>query len=364
MATGTGKTVVMACLILYHYFNRQEYRNDTRFADYFLVVAPGITIKNRLGVLFVDTKNKIPHEIQDYYHIRDLVPKSLKHNSGNLNARLVITNYHSFEPRTLQGNKRSPFDGKVDLQGNKIDTGNKEDFSLVIKRTMGNFKMGSRLLVLNDEAHHCYLPRSEGKTTDNEESDENERAAVWFTGLRELAKRFKLQAVYDLSATPYYLKGSGYEPYSLFPWVVTDFGLIEAIEAGLVKIPFLPETDSTQALEQPVLLNLYEHVKTELPKKGQKTKKRDAKAEGEKLKEEKPKLPALIQGAMDMFYNHYVDYDKGHRQQLERARDLFSPPPVFIIVCNNTSVSKEVYKYIAGYEFENANGEKTTVRFV
>ena len=362
MATGSGKTVVMACLILYHYFNRQEYRNDTRFADYFLVVAPGITIKDRLGVLFVDTKNKILHEIQDYYRVRHLVPKNQVNNLANLNARLVITNYHSFEPRTLQGNKKSPFDGKVDLEGNKIDTGNKEDFSLVVKRVVSNFKTGGRLLILNDEAHHCYLPKSKGKTTDNEESDENEKAAVWFSGLRELTKRFKVQHIYDLSATPYYLQGSGYDPYSLFPWVVSDFGLIEAIEAGLVKIPFLPESDNSQDLEQPKLRNLYEHVKDQLPKKGRKTKKRDAKAEGEQLKEDKPNIPTLIQQALDMFYNHYDDYDKGHRQRLERARDLYSPPPVFILVCNNTSVSKEVYKYIAGYEYEDASGERHVIR--
>ena len=144
----------------------------------------------------------------------------------------------------------------------------------------------------------------------------------------------------------------------MFPWVVSDFGLIEAIEAGLVKIPFLPESDNTQELSQSVLSNLYEHVKDQLPKKGQKTKKRDAKAEGETLKEEKPNIPTLIQHALDMFYNHYVDYDKGRRERLERARDLFSPPPVFIIVCNNTSVSKEIYKYIAGYEYEDAEGTR------
>lgn len=169
MATGSGKTVVMACLILYHYFNRQEYRNYTRFADYFLVVAPEITIKSRLGVLFVDTGTKNPKDIKDYYRIRGLVPQNMAHRLENLNARLIITNYHTFESKLLQGNKRSPFDGKVNLQGEKIDTANKEDFSQVVKRTMGKFKSGSRLLVLNDEAHHCYLPKSKGKTTDNEE---------------------------------------------------------------------------------------------------------------------------------------------------------------------------------------------------
>jgi type III restriction enzyme len=360
MATGTGKTVVMACLICYHFFNRQEYRNDTRFADYFLIVAPGITIKSRLGVLFVDTINTNPNVIEDYYHVRGLVPTNMKSKLQNLNARLIITNYHTFEPKILQGNKRSPFDGKVNLQGEKNDTGNKEDFSQVVKRTLSKFKSGSRVLILNDEAHHCYLPKSKTKTTDNEEADENVRAAVWFKGLLEISKRFKLQSVYDLSATPYYLSGSGYVPYSLFPWVVSDFGLIEAIEAGLVKIPFLPESDNTQELTMPVLRNLYDHVREELPRKGQKKKKSEAAAKGSKLKEEHPHLPPLVKGALDQFYNHYVDYYKGLRKLSEEKTNIFSAPPVFIIVCNNTSVSKEVYKYIAGYEYPTEDGEIIT----
>lgn len=362
MATGAGKTVVMACLICYHYFNRQEYRNDTRFADYFLVVAPGITIKSRLGVLFVDTKNKNPKDIEDYYRVRGLIPPNMQHRLENLNARLVITNYHSFEPKILQGNKRSPFDGKVDLEGKKIDTNNKEDFSQVIKRTLGKFKLGSRLLVLNDEAHHCYLPKSKSKTTDSEEADENARAAVWFSGIREISKKFKLQSVYDLSATPYYLTGSGYTPYSLFPWVVSDFGLIEAIESGLVKIPFLPESDNTQELAMPVLRNLYEHVKDELPKKGKRSQKKDAAAEGKKVTELQPKLPALVKGALDQFYSHYEDYFNGTRKYNEEQSNIFSVPPVFIVVCNNTGVSKEVYKYIAGYEYEDSEGNMVTVK--
>ncbi len=365
MATGSGKTVVMACLISYHYFNRQEYRNDTRFADYFLIVAPGVTIKDRLGVLFVDTKNKNPKDIADYYRIRSLVPQNMEQRLENLNARLIITNYHTFEPKILQGNKRSPFDGKVNLKGEKIDTGNKEDFAQVVKRTLGKFKTGSRVLILNDEAHHCYLPKSKSKTTDNEESDENARAAVWFSGLKEIAKKFKLQSVYDLSATPYYLTGSGYPPYSLFPWVVSDFGLIEAIESGLVKIPFLPESDSTQELTMPVLRDLYRKVMDEdpnaLPRKGQKKKKSEAHTEGTTIKEQPPQLPSLVKGALDQFYNHYVGYFNGIRKYSEEKVNIFSAPPVFIVVCNNTSVSKEVYKYIAGYEYENEKGELVTV---
>jgi type III restriction enzyme len=137
----------MGCLILYHFFNRQEYRNDKRFADNFLIVAPGITIKDRLGVLFVDNKTKFSWDKEDYYHIRGLVPANLEAKLNNLNAKLIITNYHNFEPKTLQGNKRSPFDGKVDINGNKIKASNTEDFSLLIKRVLSKFKQGSRLLV-------------------------------------------------------------------------------------------------------------------------------------------------------------------------------------------------------------------------
>ena len=353
MATGAGKTVVMACLILYHYFNRQEYRTDTRFADNFLLVAPGITIRDRLGVLRVDTLNKSHQDINDYYRLRGLVPARYQTLLEGLNARLAITNYHAFEPRTLQGNKKSPFDGKLDVDGNKQEA--KETPAQTLKRLLGKFKPDTRLLVLNDEAHHCYLPKEKGRATDDDDSQlQNARAAVWFTGLTEIAKRYKLQAVYDLSETPYYLSGSGYEPYSLFPWVVSDFGLIEAIEAGLVKIPFLPESDTSHELTMPVLRNLYEHVKQELPRKGQKRQKKELKEGDQTLREEPPKLPTLVKLALDQFYDHY-------KRDYEATADLFATPPVFIVVCNNTSVSKEVYKYIAGYEWEDEDGGTRTV---
>jgi len=360
MATGSGKTVVMACLILYHFFNRRQYKNDTRFADNFLIVAPGVTIRDRLSVLFVDTTTKDVQKINDYYHLRSLVPQKFEKLLLSLNSKIVITNYHQLEPKALQGNKRSPFDGKINSEGNK--TSAKEDFSQVAKRLFGSFKKFSRLLIINDEAHHCYLPLSKGKTKDNEDSDENAKAAIWFSGLVEIAKKYKLSSVYDLSATPYFLQGSGYNAYSLFPWVVSDFGLIEAIESGLVKIPFLPESDNSQELTMPFLRNLYEHVKDKLPKKGQKKIKSEAKKEGVIILEEKPKLPSLIKNALDQFYNHYLEYDKGIRKKGETSQSLFTAPPVFIIVCNNTTVSKEVYKYIAGYEYaEDETGKKTII---
>jgi type III restriction enzyme len=368
MATGTGKTVVMACLLLYHYLNRSHYRSDPRYADYFLIVAPGITIRDRLSVLRVDTQAASDIEAQDYYRQRKLVPQSYAPLLDGLNARLVITNFHAFERRLIGGNKKSPLDGKLGADGRKTEA--REDDALMLKRVLGAFKPGRRLLVLNDEAHHCYLPRAKGRDTEEEASaTENERAALWFSGLRAAARRWLVRSVYDLSATPYYLSGSGWPAYSYFPWVVTDFGLIEAIEAGLVKIPFLPVDDSAQSIEEPVLRNLYEHCKEQLSPAGQRTRRRKA-AEAMAGKkgmldtsevEQPPELPPLLRSALEQFYRHYEEYERGLRERGELGRDLLSSPPVFIVVCSNTTVSKEVYKLLAGYETADESGRRRAV---
>ncbi|MEF8707603.1 MAG: DEAD/DEAH box helicase family protein [Candidatus Accumulibacter propinquus] len=358
MATGSGKTVVMACLILYHYLNRREYRNDTRYVDYFLILAPGITIRDRLNVLLPDQRNAPPAAARDYYQQRTLVPPAQQHALGELAHRLIITNYHEFLPRILGGNKRTPFDGKLGADGHKVE--NREDENQMLRRVLGSFKAGRRLLVINDEAHHCYLPRARGRDTELDNSEtENERAAVWFSGLRACARRFQVRVVYDLSATPYYLSGSGFPAYSLFPWVVSDFGLIEAIEAGLVKIPFLPIDDSSQAIDEPVLKNLYENCKTELPRKGQRTQRRETQQAN--VGEAAPNLPALVRQALDQFYAHYEEYERGLRRRGELKADLFTAPPVFIVVCGNTAVSREVFKEIAGYERVDQSGQTTVV---
>jgi type III restriction enzyme len=204
----------------------------------------------------------------------------------------------------------------------------------------------------------CRAPGAGIPNSTNAET-ENERAAVWFSGLRACARRFQVRVVYDLSATPYYLPDRVSPAYSLFPWVVSDFGLIEAIEAGLVKIPFLPIDDSSQAIDEPVLKNLYENCKTELPRKGQRTQRRAAQETN--FGEAAPNLPALVRQALDQFYTHYEEYERGLRRRGELKADLFTAPPVFIVVCGNTAVSREVFKEIAGYERVDESGQATVV---
>ena len=367
MATGTGKTVVMAMLILYHYLNKRVYANDTRFADHFLIVAPGITIRDRLGVLRVEDKAN-PNEANDYYHQRGLIPHNYRGMLGGLNAAITITNYHVFEPKVLSGKKSSPLDGKMTYNaatGRMERRNDHEPFSSVLRRVLGRGLKGKRIVVINDEAHHCYLPRTTNAKQNDEESQEgmaeNAKAMVWYEGLRQMKLQgYRLQEVYDLSATPYYLKGSGYEPYSLFPWVVSDFGLVDAIESGLVKIPYMPTEDNSAELAEPKFRDIYEHIKDELPKKGQRATRRAAQEEGSRLPEgeQPPHLPQLLKVALQQFTDDYNSHYEGLRKSDEAATDLFTTPPVFIVVCNNTTVSKEVYKYLAGYEAYDAEGNK------
>lgn len=363
MATGTGKTVVMAMLILYNYLNKRGNLQDTRFADHFLIVAPGITIRDRLGVLRIDSSAKNEYDKSDYYHQRHLVPKAYEGQLGGLNSSITITNYHQFEPKVYTGKKSSPMDGKLIYRSGEgmVKQSDKEEFSALLSRLLGRMPKSKRILVINDEAHHCYLPKSgESRANSGDEKAENENAMVWYEGLRQMRLLgYKLQHVYDLSATPYYLKGSGHPEYTLFPWVVSDFGLVDAIESGLVKIPFLPAIDDTHQLDEPVLRDIYRRISKELPKKGQKKAKKDAKAAGKDSEPEKaPNLPSLLGVAIEQFVKDYEEYNKGNRLQGEEAVQLFTTPPVFIVVCNNTTVSKEVYKFIAGYETVDKDGNR------
>ncbi len=361
MATGTGKTVVMAMLILYHYLNKRANPMDTRYADHFLLCTPGITIRDRLSVLQLDyTQNKNNYERTDYYHQRGLIPHHFEKELGGLNSSITIINYQQFQPRTFSGKHASPLDGKVIYRdGEMIVQKDTESYSVLLNRILEKGVKGKRIIVINDEAHHCYLPKTKtnNNLSDDEKTDldqENKTAMVWYEGLRQMKLLgYKLQHVYDLSATPYYLKGSGYKEYSLFPWVVSDFGLIDAIESGLVKIPYLPAYDNTPDLDEPKLRNIYEYIKDKLPKRGLRSQKKKDKEENVVKNEHTvpaPQLPTLLNIALEQFIKDYEEYDRGMRRKYETKGDFYSTPPVLIIVCNNTTVSHEVYRDIAGYQ--------------
>lgn len=343
MATGAGKTVVMAMLIAWHTLNKLANPQDARFSDTFLIVTPGITIKDRLRVL-------LPNDPQNYYRQRDILPPEWMAQLGR--AKIVITNFHAFKPRE-RGDAGKLTKGILNKGGPSPFTETPDQMVRRVCRELGNKK---NIIVINDEAHHCYRRRAGGeevKLTGEERRQAEKReeeARIWISGLEAVKAKIGVKVVYDLSATPFFLRGSGYSEGTLFPWVISDFSLIDAIESGIVKVPRVPVADDSMVGGQPTYRDLWLRIRNDLPKKGRKAEA----PSGE------PKLPAELQGALHSLYGNYEKYYKLWEQNPEaRARGL--TPPVFIVVCNNTSVSKLVFDWIAGWEKTLPDGSTAIV---
>ncbi len=344
LATGAGKTTVMGMLIAWHVLNKVANAQDARFSDSFLVIAPGITIRDRLRVL-------LPSDPSTIYRALDLVPSDLFEQLGR--SKIIVTNYHAFKQRE-----------KVDapkLVKSVLGQGETNLFTEtpdeMVRRVCREFGNKKNIVVLNDEAHHCYRRKPENAIEEKltgEEGQEakkrEEQARIWLRGIEAVKKKLGVRAIYDLSATPFFLRGSGWPEGTLFPWVVSDFSLIDAIEAGIVKVPRVPVQDNAGDADVPTYRDLWSRVRDGLPKKGRKT---DA-VSGE------PKLPPALEGALQSLY---ANYEKSFRrwEANSEARSKGQTPPVFIVVCSNTNVSKLVYDYIAGWEKALANGEKIVV---
>ena len=176
------------------------------------------------------------------------------------------------------------------------------------------------------------------KGDNRKEAERNREAArVWISGLEAVQRKLGLQRVIDLSATPFFLRGSGYAEGTLFPWTASDFSLMDAIECGIVKLPRVPVADNIPGGEMPKFRNLWEHIRPKMPKRGR------GKAGGL----DPLSLPVELQTALQALYGHYEQTF----ELWERAG--IAAPPCFIIVCNNTSTSKLVYDFVSGFFREN-----------
>lgn len=337
MATGTGKTIVMCMLVAWQTCNKAYSPRDRRFTNRFLVVAPGITIRDRLRVLF-------PHDDGNYYDLRGLVPHDLRSTLDD--AAIVITNYHTFLPKTAKEMKGVAKNTRLLLTSGKDTDPFLETDEDIVDRVMRDLSSRGKgeILVLNDEAHHCYQDKPFGSDKpDKEAKERNEGARVWFRGLEAVTKRVGVKAIYDLSATPYYLGGSGYQEGYIFPWVVSDFSLMDAIESGIVKVPRVPVDDDVSSTEQPTYLQLWDHVGDQLPKRANKKAASDSTWVP----------PKELQGALESLYR---SYEKRFRAWEEDLKPHGEPPPVMIVVCPNTIVSKLVFDWIAGQDIELSDG--------
>lgn len=341
MATGTGKTVVMAMLIAWQTVNKVFTPKDARFAKRFLVVTPGITIRDRLGVLH-------PEREDNYYKERDLIPTDLW--AALLQAQIEIVNYHAFLPRDAKEIQGVASNTRKLLRAGKPEVVDafRETPDMVAARVLRQLGIGKgEIVVLNDEAHHCYqdkLLEHPDDEADKEDKDRNRDARVWFRGLHDLRRKAGIKVVYDLSATPYYLKGSGYNEGFIFPWVVSDFSLMDAIESGIVKIPRIP-VDDDAGDKQLVYLHLWDAIQPPLPKRRA--------AKGVDLGRQGWIPPETLEGALRSLYR---SYEANHGRYEAELAGLGEPPPVMIVVCPNTVVSKLVFDWITGREVDQDDG--------
>ena len=338
LATGAGKTTVMAMLIAWQTINAVRHPQSTRFTSGFLVVAPGLTIRDRLRVLQ-------PNDPDSYYQSRQLVPADML--SDLERAKIVITNYHAFKLRDRIALSKG---GRSLLQGRGADLDTVETEGQMLQRVMPGLMGMKNILAINDEAHHCYREKSgEGQEGDlkgdeRKEAEKNKEAArLWISGLEAVNRKLGLAHVIDLSATPFFLSGSGYAEGTLFPWTMSDFSLMDAIECGIVKLPRVPVADNVPDDEMPRFRNLWKHIRTRMPKKGR----------GKAKTLDPLSLPAELQTALQALYGHY----KQTFELWELAG--INVPPCFIIVCNNTSTSKLVYDFVSGFHREHEDGTTT-----
>lgn len=386
MATGTGKTTVMAMLAAWSILNKVNNKSDSRFSDTVMVVCPNVTIRGRLREI-----NPEEGEASIYW-TRELVPPSMRQLLTQ--GKVLVTNWHVFEPQTCQvggvsgrvmkvgqpvkvretiviggktttarGNRYMtmhafetmraagglsvvPGSEEHDEQGNlkkvKVESEKYvESDTALLNRVLGREVGGKQnILVLNDEAHHAYRIKREDPDEDEEglfEGDEDaeeffKEATVWIDGLDRINKQRGINLCVDLSATPYFLGRVGQDTNRPFPWVVSAFDLTDAIESGLVKIPQLAVRDTTGA-EIPGYFNIWHWIINEKLTKGERGGKRA-----------NPKVEAILKYADHPIRMLAAEWE----EECERWKEASDKKhPVFIIVCKTTQLAKVLYEWLA-----------------
>ncbi|MGH7263951.1 MAG: BPTD_3080 family restriction endonuclease, partial [Candidatus Rokuibacteriota bacterium] len=304
MATGSGKTLVMAMAIAWHVLNRVANPQDARFAKDVLVLAPGLTVKKRLAVL------EPPHP-ENYYDRFDMVPSALRERLRQ--GRVLVRNWHALNWETDEqlARKRG-----VDKRGARSD-------AAYVKDVLGDMAAASNLLVVNDEAHHAWRVPAASKLRGVARAD-IEEATRWIGGLDRIHRSRGILRCYDFSATPFAPSGRESSEEALFGWVVSDFSLNDAIESGLVKTPRVVVRDDgvpEAAGYRSKLYHIYHWVRDDLNRKA----------------EAAEPLPDLVVNAYYLLGKDWLETARGW------ARAGLPTPPVMITVANRTETAARVH---------------------
>lgn len=309
MATGTGKTIVMAMVIAWQVLNKVASPQDARFSKNVLVIAPGLTVKSRLGVLE-------PSAAGNYHETFRIVPPALLDKLRQ--SRVLVRNWQAlgWESEEQIKKRRS-----VDKRGVKSD-------EAYTREVLGEMANAHNLLVINDEAHHAWRVNweAEGKYLRARDlKDSAEEATVWIGGLDRLHRMRGILTCYDFSATPFTPSGKKSSEEALFGWILSDFGLNDAIESGLVKTPRVVVRDDAVPDAETYKSRLY-HIYNDPEVKDDLNRP---------ARPEEP-LPDLVLNAY-----YLLGYDWREAQKAWAAAGL-PTPPAMITVCNRTETAARV----------------------
>lgn len=304
MATGSGKTIVIAMVCAWQILNKVAYPQDPRFSKHIFVVAPGLTVRNRLRV--VD-----PNSPENYYKEFNIVPSGLLDKLRQ--GKVLIRNWHALNWDTEEriAKKKS-----VDKRGAKSD-------EAYVREVLGEMANAKNIVVINDEAHHAWRVPAESKVKGVKKED-IEEATKWIGGLDRIHRARGIQVCFDFSATPFAPSGKMTSEEALFDWIVSDFGLNDAIESGLVKTPRVVVRDDSK-LGKDLKSRLY-HIYNDPEVKGNINKKA----------EDREPLPDLV-------HNAYYLLGKDWLETKKQWDAKSSPtPPVMITVANRTETAARV----------------------
>jgi type III restriction enzyme len=309
MATGTGKTTVMAMLAAWQILINIASPEDPRYTRFLLILTPNLTIRNRLQVLK-------PDEVGNYFDEFNVVPYDFRERLRQ--GKLKVTNWHNLAWDDDEKIKRRR---SVDKRGALSDEAYTRD-------VLGELAQHHQLLVINDEAHHAWRRPAGAKYKLDKE--EEEIATVWINGLDRINKTRGIHTCYDFTATPFAPTGKASPEETLYPWIISDFNLNDAIESGLVKTPRIVFRDDAvpDKSYRSKLYHIYaqSEVHSDLNHKADPTEP----------------LPSLVEQA---YWLLGEDWLAAYKQWQEEG---FPTPPVMISVANRTETAARIK-----YAFDN-----------
>ena len=405
MATGSGKTTVMGMLCAWSILNKVAARGDARFSDVVLVVCPNLTIRGRLARARPEPRRSLDlPDARPRAAAPDAEPPPrarAREELARVRAQGDERGLEGAEGRRAGGRQGDGQDRPEDDVGTRRpvhdragardrgrsghcgssriggpakpevvieETRYVESDTKLMQRLLGREVGGKQnILVLNDEAHHAYRIRGKtpGEAEDDAESlveelsdDFEVESTVWMDGLDRIHRSRRINFCVDLSATPYYLARAGEDTNRVFPWVVSDFGLTDAIESGLVKIPQLAHSDPSGE-DEAKYFNIWRWIMSRLSAAERGGKRANPKPEAV-LREAATPIQ-LLAFAWDDLRKAWEGTDE------ER-------PPVLILVCKNTKLASVIYEWLAKGEtpagippvdlasVRNADGRQYTIR--